>query len=111
MDKQKKEAIRFIDRLYKDLYKSKGVLHHSNGDVTDKFGNIDSYLDSLDSVHNKVMQTGRHVQLIKNMLYKQYVIKEDKISDRIYDLYDKDNQNKNHVLTEEEKQRIKSQLF
>ena len=108
MDKKEKDAIRFIDRLYRDLYKSNEVLHYSNGDDTDKFGNLERYLDSMDSLQNKVMQTGRHVRLVKELLYRQYVIKEEDIPEDIYDLYDKSNK---ESLSEDDKQSIRNQII
>ena len=79
-----KEAIKLIDRLYKDLYLDDEVLHHSSGNKYDKFNNINQYLEKLESIHNRVTETGRHKDILKWMYYKKYVIKEEDIPESYY---------------------------
>lgn len=49
---EKKEAIKLIDMLYRDLYKSDEIIHHGRGNTTEKFKNIESYIDTLERTHN-----------------------------------------------------------
>ena len=79
-----KEEIRFIDRLYKDLYMDEQVLHHSSGNKYDKFNNIKEYMEKLESIHTKVGDTGRHKELLRRMYYDKYVIKPVDIPDSYY---------------------------
>ena len=79
-----KEAIRLIDKLYKDLYLDEQVLHHSSGNKYDKFNNIKSYIEKLESIHNKVSETGRHEEMLKKLYYEKYVIKEEDIPESYY---------------------------
>ena len=44
-EKFEKDSIRFIDRLYRDLYLSEDVLRHSTHHRTDKFNNIPAEMD------------------------------------------------------------------
>lgn len=81
MDNSKKEAIKLIDRLYKDLYKSDTVIHHGNGNVYDKFNNIASYIDKLENIHS----IGKHVKYLKSCYYDKYVIKREDIPKSYYD--------------------------
>jgi len=69
------EQIRFIDRLYKDLYLDEQVLHHRSGNKYDKFNNLKEYFEKLGSIHTKVGDTGRYQELLRNMYYDKYVIK------------------------------------
>ena len=57
-----KDAIRLLDRLYKDLYLNKQVLHHANGNKYDKFNNIASYLEKLESTHDKISNSNKHIE-------------------------------------------------
>ena len=79
-----KEAIRLIDRLYKDLYLDEQVLHHSSGNQYDKFNNIKEYLEKLENIHNKVSETGKHKELLKKLYYDKYVIKEENVPESYY---------------------------
>ena len=79
-----KEAIKLIDRLYKDLYLDEQVLHHSKGNKYDKFNNIKDYLKKLESIHTKVGETERHKAFLKKMYYDKYVIKKEDIPESYY---------------------------
>ena len=79
-----KEAIKLIDRLYKDLYLDDEVLHHSSGNKYDKFNNINQYLEKLESLHNRVIETGRHKNILKWMYYQKHIIKEEDIPESYY---------------------------
>ena len=80
-----KEAIRLLDRLYKDLYLSYEVLHHSSGNKYDKFNNIKEYIDKLEDIHTRVSQTGRHINYLKKLYYDKYVIKAEDIPEAYYE--------------------------
>ncbi len=73
-----KEYIRLIDRLYKDLYKDKQVLHHAKGNEYDKFNNIKKYLGKLEDTHNKIKEKSKHIEYLKKCYYEKYVIKKRK---------------------------------
>jgi len=79
-----KDALRFIDKLYKDLYKSEEVLHHSSGKETDKFNNIEEYLNTLERVHDRATQTERRTDTLKRLYMEKYVIKKEDIPDSYY---------------------------
>ena len=79
-----KDTLRFIDRLYRDLYKSEEVLHHSTGSETEKFRNIDEYMSVLESVHEKASKSEERIKTIKRLYFDKYVIKRDDIPDSYY---------------------------
>ena len=66
MNLDDKDAIRFIDRIYRDLYLSDEVLHHSTGDKTDKYRNIKEYLDMLKDIHERTITKSR-INILKRM--------------------------------------------
>ena len=80
-----KNVIAFIDKLYKNLYLDEKVIHHGTGNKYDKFENIDAYLSRLESVHDKVSETGRHKEYLKKLYYDRYVIKEEDIPNSYYE--------------------------
>ncbi len=84
MNKQK-DYIRLIDRLYKDLYKDKQVLHHGKGNEYDKFNNIKRYLEKLEDTHNKVKEKSKHIEYLKKCYYEKYVIKKENIPQSYYE--------------------------
>ena len=79
-----KDAIRLLDRLYKELYLDEQVLHHGTGNKYDKFNNIASYLNKLESVHNKISDSNKHIEYLKKCYYDKYVIKEEDIPESYY---------------------------
>ncbi len=78
------DELRFIDRLYRDLYKSEPVLHHSTGAETDKFSNIGEYINTLERIHDKASRSERNIDRLKRLYYDKYVIKEGDIPDSYY---------------------------
>jgi len=80
-----KEAIRLLDRLYKDLYLSYEVLHHSSGNKYDKFNNIKEYIDKLEDIHTRVSESKRHINYLKKLYYDKYVIKTEDIPESYYE--------------------------
>jgi len=79
-----KDAIRLLDRLYKDLYLNEQVLHHGSGNKYDKFNNIASYLNKLESTHNKISTSDKHIKYLKKCYYDKYVIKKEEIPESYY---------------------------
>jgi len=78
------EQIRFIDRLYKDLYLNKTVVRYGSGNTYDKFNNIRAYMEKLEEIHDRIVNSGRHTELLKKMYYDKYVIKPEDIPDSYY---------------------------
>ena len=78
------DTIRFIDRLFKDLYKSETVLHHSSGNKADKFHNIDEYMSYLEDIHEKAFRTEEKMKTLKRLYFEKYVIKRENIPNSYY---------------------------
>lgn len=81
-----KEAIRFIDRLYHDLYLSDEVLHHSTHNKTDKFNNLKEYFDMLQEMHERVAPFEHRKEIIKRLYHARYVINPNDIKENYYEL-------------------------
>ena len=79
------EAIKFIDRLYRDLYLSDEVLHHSTGNKTDKYRNIKEYLEMLESLHKRASTSNNRKEMLKQLYHKKYVIKREDIPESYYE--------------------------
>jgi len=79
-----KDAIRLLDRLYKDLYLNEQVLHHATGNKYDKFNNIACYLEKLESTHDKISTSNKHIEYLKKCYYDKYVIKKEDIPESYY---------------------------
>ena len=79
-----KDELRFIDRLYRDLYKSESVLHHSTHNETDKLNNISEYMNTLERVHDKAGRNERNTERLRKLYYDKYVIKREDISESYY---------------------------
>ena len=79
------EQIRFIDRLYKDLYLDESVIHHGSGNKYDKLNNIKMYLQKLEHIHNKVANTGRHTEFLRKLYHDKYVMKPEDIPESYYE--------------------------
>ena len=78
------DELRFIDRLFKDLYKDPQVQHHSNNKETDKYNIIDSYISSLEIVHKRAMEKEWRIEYLKSLYHNKYVIKKEDIPDSYY---------------------------
>ena len=76
-----KKEVKFIDRLYKDLYLSDSLKKHTTS--KDKYQSIKEYIEFLESIHNKVIDHN-HIDTLKKMYYDKYVIKEENIPDSYY---------------------------
>ena len=114
MEIKDKDTLRFIDKLYRDLYKSADVLHYSKGDDTDKFGNLERYLDALENTHKRISETGRHIDMLKQFYYDRYVIKREDIPVSYYKNQEKMYLERGfgHVtLGEKEKEELQNQII
>lgn len=81
-----KDAIRFIDRLYRDLYLSDEVLNHSTGSRTDKFRNIREYFAEQEDIHRRVSILENRKKILKKLYHDRYVIKRGVIPESYYEL-------------------------
>lgn len=87
MKSSEKEILRFIDRLYKDLYLSDEVLHHSYHNKTDKFNNLKEYFDMLERMHDRVLKSNSRKDILKKLYQDRYVIREEDIPNSYYQLF------------------------
>ena len=72
-----KNGERFLDIIFKDLYKSEEVLHTKEKDDT-KEDSINRYLNRLEKIHKKANIESKK-NLIKHLYYDKYVIKQEDI--------------------------------
>ena len=72
-----KNGERFLDIIFKDLYKSEEVLHTKEKDDT-KEDSINRYLSRLERIHKKANIESKK-NLIKHLYYDKYVIKQEDI--------------------------------
>ena len=75
------EQIKFIDKLYKDLYLNDSLKKHTTS--KDKYKSIKEYIEFLESIHNKTI-SHNHIDTLKKMYYDKYVINEENIPDSYY---------------------------
>ena len=80
------DAIRLIDKLYDDLYKDKQVLHHGTNKVSDKLKNIESYIKTMERVHDKASNNEHRIKMLKSYYYDKYVIKRENIPESYFPL-------------------------
>lgn len=86
----KSEGIVFLSEVYKDLYKSKEVMHRTNiKDISKKEENIKKYLDRLERIHNNAYTRKREDWLYR-YYFNKYIINKENIPDSL---------NKNYIIT------------
>ena len=68
---------RFLDVLYKELFKSEEVLHTKDKKDT-KEESIKKYMDRLEHIHSKA-NTENKKELVKSLYFKKYVIKKENL--------------------------------
>lgn len=79
----------FLNRLYKDMYKSEDVMHGIDQKyIGKKEENIKAYLDRMEYMHNQALEHN-HMIALKEFYYRKYVIKEENIPSSYYKLKDK----------------------
>lgn len=93
-EKYEKESLRFIDRLYRDLYLNKDVLRHAypkayradpdNFISTEKFNNLRKYLKMLEEMHDRVLKSNSRKEIIKKLYHDKYVIRNKDIPKSYY---------------------------
>lgn len=81
-----KDTLRFIDRLYKELYLSEDVLKHSSGNRTDKFKNLEEYFDMQENMHERAMLKKSRKDILKRLYHERYVIKPEDIPESHYEM-------------------------
>lgn len=80
---ENENGIKFIDKMYKDLYLSDKVRHASN--ITDnKYERIEKYLNRLENVHRDIINNDK-ISLIKRYYYNNYIIKKENITDKYFE--------------------------
>ena len=84
MEEMNKDELRFIDKLFKELYQSDEVLNHSTDNKTDKFNNIKLYMDYLEEIHQRVVSKESRIRILKEMYYAKYVIRKEDIPQSYY---------------------------
>ena len=84
-----KDTLRFIDSLYKDLYLSDEVLHHSTGDKSDKFRNLKEYFEMLKDLHDRASISEHRKDLLKRLYHNKYVIKPEDIPESYYKMQER----------------------
>ena len=105
----------FLNKLFKDLYKSKEVLN-GNRNPSQKAENIRRYMERLEELHNRVNESPREHDrdLLKQFYYDKYVIKEDEIPESYY-IHQQEillERGYGHVnITEEMKKELASQVI
>ena len=71
-----KRAVRFIDKIYRELYQSDIVLRR-NKQINNKFENIQTFIEKLEEINKRPFLK----EFVKRILYNTYLIKIDDISD------------------------------
>ena len=121
------DELRFIDRLFKDLYKNPQVQHqfinkkkdfktksHSAHKETDKYNIIDSYISTLETVHKRAMEKKWRIDYLKSLYHDKYVIKKEDIPDSYYKNQERLALERGFghiVLLEEEKERMQQEII
>ena len=72
---------RFLNVLYKELYKSEEVLHTKEKNDT-KEKSIKRYMDRLESIHSKA-NTQSKKDLIKSLYFKKYIAKKENLPNNL----------------------------
>ena len=67
-----------LNKLYKDLNKSKEVIHTSKG-ASNKDEAVKKYLDRLERIHTKASKRESDIQKLKYLYHQKYVVKENDI--------------------------------
>lgn len=81
-------GIKFLNYLYKDLFKSEEVMHDIDPRfIGNKEANIKRYIDRMQALHERVGQSEREndLAILKSFYYKKYVIKENEIPENYFE--------------------------
>ena len=82
------KGIEFLNRLYKDMYKSEDVMHGIDERyIGNKVDNISRYIDRMQDLHERVASSGRphDLDLLKQFYYRKYVIREEDIPESYFE--------------------------
>ena len=74
-------VIKLIDKIYRELYKSKEVLH-GNKNVLNKYDNIKEYIDRLEKIHLKIKDNPKYIERLKQYYFDKYIIKLEYLKDK-----------------------------
>jgi len=88
MENIDQKGIEFLNRLYKDMYKSEDVMHGiEERFIGNKTDNIARYIDRMQDLHERVASSGRahDLDLLKQFYYRKYVIKEEDIPESYFE--------------------------
>ena len=88
MENIDQKGIEFLNRLYKDMYKSEGVMHGIDERfIGNKTDNIARYIDRMQDLHERVASSGRahDLDLLKQFYYRKYVIREEDIPESYFE--------------------------
>jgi len=80
VDNMTNDEIRFIDKLFKDLYSEL----KDESDV-DKLTVIRKYLESQNELHKKMGSKKSRLDILKSFYYDKYVINESNITDKYFE--------------------------
>lgn len=83
-----KQGIEFLNKLYKDMYKSDAVMHGVDDRfIGNKTDNISRYIDRMSELHERVTSSNldNDLNILKEFYYRKYVIKEEDIPDSYYE--------------------------
>lgn len=74
-------VIKLIDKIYRELYKSKEVLH-GNKNILNKYDNIKEYIDRLEKIHLKIKDNPKYIERLKQYYFDKYIIKLEYLKDK-----------------------------
>lgn len=86
------KVVDLIDNIYKELYKSKEVLHGKKNRYN-KYKNILLYIKRLERIHSKIKNNPYHKEKIKQLFYDKYIIKSEFLRDEYIEKYEQIIQN------------------
>jgi len=88
MENIDQKGIEFLNRLYKDMYKSEDVMHGTDERyIGNKVDNISRYIDRMRDLHERVASSGRahDLDLLRQFYYRKYVIREEDIPESYFE--------------------------
>ena len=109
-----KEVLKFIDRLFRDLYLSPELLRHSTGDKGKKFENIELYMRNMEEMHKRAATKESRIKILKQMYYAKYVIRSEDIPESYYKLQEQIalERGYGHVrITEADKRKLQEEVI
>jgi len=83
-----KNGIEFLNRLYRDMYRSEGVMYGIDQRfIGNKTDNIEHYISRMATLHEQVASSGRDndLRMLKSFYYRKYVIREEDIPESYYE--------------------------